>query len=69
MYVIIIQCITDFIKIYYVTVSVVTVIFQGHLLLCATALTLYNYLIINYIYNKREKAVKVWVSYFFTVIL
>ena len=69
MYVIIIQCITDFIKIYYVTVSVVTVISQEPLLLYATSLMLYNYLIINYIYNKREKVVKVWVPYFFTVIL
>ena len=59
----------NFIKIYYVTVSVVTVIFQGSHHLHVFVFMLYNYLIINYIYHINEQTAKAWVSYFFTVIL
>ena len=59
----------NFIKIYYVTVSVVTVIFKVPLPFRILSIILYNYLTINNIYHISEEIVKTWVPYFFTVIL
>ncbi len=69
MYIIVTQCIGSFIKLYCALVLVVTVVFLRPMYLRFVLFWLYNYLINNCISYICREMVKVWLPYFFTVIL